>query len=114
MDVLLVLIVVQFVGIILACIMMLFNTEEDTIKNSKNKEGNLATGTSQEDWPWLIQYFQDFPNSKLKEVFPQSYKGAISLKKYKELKRLKREGKINTKKYQKGLKKLQPHLPPIY
>lgn len=105
MNVLMVLFAVQFTGIFLTCICVLWGSREE-----KQQIAMDQFSYSNDEWPWLMEYFQAFPNSTLKEVFPQFYKFAISTKKYKELMRLKRKGLVSEKQFRREMQKLLPFL----
>jgi hypothetical protein len=67
-------------------------------------------GINNEEWPWLIEYFQAYPKSNLKTIFPHFYKTAMATKRYKELLRLKSSGAMSAKQFKKKIKKILPFL----
>jgi hypothetical protein len=110
MNVLIVLFAVQFTGIFLACIYVLLRTREEKQQISMDQFSLHSMSWSDDEWPWLMKYFQDFPNSSLKEVFPHFYKFSIATKKYKELICLEKKGLVSEKQFRKEMQKLLPFL----
>lgn len=109
MNLLSVLIIVQVTGVLLSGLCVSLHS-----KNKRKRMGYqryLTTGNvHDEDWPWLMEYFQAFPESSLKTTFPGLYKIAMATKRFKELKRLKSRGAVSDKRYEREMKKLLPFL----
>ncbi|HWJ30424.1 MAG TPA: hypothetical protein VNS32_28075 [Flavisolibacter sp.] len=109
MNLLSVLIIVQVTGILLSGLCVSFHS-----KNKRKRMGYqrylTAGNVHDEDWPWLMEYFQAFPESSLKATFPGVYKIAMATKRFKELKRLKSRGDVSDKQYEREMKKILPFL----
>jgi cell shape-determining protein MreC len=58
--------------------------------------------------PWLIDYFQEHPQSVFKQTFPEIFKVAMAIKQYKKINVLQREGLVTEKEYEKELEKILP------
>lgn len=64
----------------------------------------------QETWQWMVEYFKRYPNSDIKNEYPQLYQIAMASKRYDELELLRDAGKIDEIDYGLELEKILPLL----
>lgn len=110
MNLLSVLIIVQVSGIVLSGFSVMFHSKLIRRQMRYNRLYAHHSETTEDEWPWLIEYFQNYPKSDLKSIFPHFYKTAMATKRYKELIGLKRSGALSSKQFKKKIKKLLPFL----
>ena len=61
-----------------------------------------------ETWNWMIEHFQQFPNSNLRYDYRHLHNVAMATKRYKELELLRRTGKISEEEYQLHFEQILP------
>ena len=108
MTTLLILIVIQLAGIFISITVSYIIYSVEKRKTYISSLYKIRIFEQQESWPWLIEYFQSFPESKLKNDFPHLYKVAMATRRYKEIEALREKGAISERKYQKELSKILP------
>jgi hypothetical protein len=108
MTTLIILILVQVAGIVLSFFIssVLYHRERKRTYISSRYKRKVFQ--NKECWPWLIEYFQAYPQSRLRLDFPEQYKVAMATKRYKELDVLLQRGSISERKYDKELNKILP------
>ena len=108
MTTLFVLIIIQLVGIMITVsiswLLFLINKKRTFI----SKKRYYRNTDQRHSWPWLIDYFQEYPESRLKNDFPDLYNIAKATRRYQEINHLKEKGMISEWKYEKELKKILP------
>ena len=106
MGTLLILLIIQIAGIIFSSIVYCFIQSANKRKVFIAEHYNASK--SQQNCEWLIDYFQAFPGSRLKHYFPDSYRTAQAIKRYKQINLLRKKGIISERKYEKKLKEILP------
>jgi hypothetical protein len=106
MDVVLLLVYFQFLGILTSFLLFYIRNRIDsrqvTMRTRKlifEKRKNIG---------WLIDYFQEHPKKVFKQIFPEIFKAAVAIKRYKKINLLQSEGLITDKEYDRELGKILP------
>lgn len=108
MNALLVLILIQLTGIGLSILISCLNLRINKRTILIGKPADYRKSNSNDNWPWLTEYFQNYPLSDLRKLFPEVYKTSLAAKRYKELNFQQEKGIISKRKYEKELKKILP------
>jgi hypothetical protein len=108
MNLLLILILVQLAGILLSGICNYFVQRAEHKRVMVARFYSCYTKNENDEWTWLMDYLQAYPDSSLKSLFPSSYKVAMATRKYKELNQMRKRGKISEREYEKKLRKILP------
>ena len=91
---------------ILRTLSKLFEVEDD-----RYYDGPAPTLEQRQDtWQWMVDHFQQFPESLLKYDYPHLYKVAMATKAYKELNLKKEAGLIDDIDYEMELAKILPYV----
>ncbi len=106
METLLVLICIQFIGVVTSFLIINLRSKIDEKRLLHNRYRSILykRGNPQ----WLIDYFEEHPESSLKRRFPHLYKIAQATKRYKEINLLKAKGYISEKEYEGKLEEILP------
>ena len=108
MTTLFVLIVIQLAGILISVTVSYIIYTMERRKTYISSRYKVRIFQKQESWPWLIEYFQSYPDSQLRNDFPHLYKVAMATRRYREIELLRQKGAISERKYQKELNKILP------
>ena len=101
-----ILLIIQFSGIVLCSVV--YTVIQYLSRKKIYISGKYKKISKKENLEWLIDYFQEFPKSRLKYDFPESYRIAKAILKYKAINALKAKGKISERKYEKLLNDILP------
>ena len=106
MDTLLLLIYLQLSGIITN---LFITCLRDRVENRNAVTDMYKWSTRKKDTAqWLVNYFEEHPQSLLKSRFPHWYKLGQATKRYKEINLLKTKGIISEKEYEGKLEVILP------
>lgn len=108
MTTLFVLIMIQLAGIVLSLFFSCLINWIEHRRSVRLQHMKHALHHSQQNSQWLIDYFQEFPDSLLRFDFPHAYRIAKATRRYKELSDLRAQGVISEQVYQNQLNKILP------
>lgn len=108
MTTLIMLILIQIAGIILSLGVSYLLYNRDRKRTYISPRYKRTIFQRRESWPWMIEYFQQYPSSKLRHDFPELFRVAMATLRYKELEAMRQKGTVSERKYERELNKILP------
>jgi biopolymer transport protein ExbB/TolQ len=106
MNMLLVLLLIQVTGVLLASSIASYIHARERKRMYVSRRFGRRTQARDKNWQWMVDYLQAHPGSSLKNMFPDLYNMAMATRRYKELNRLRKTGRLSEQAYERKLQKL--------